>query len=97
MATKLDSDPTKPSVVEPGDAPADTTDPTEHASTLGGDKSSPEAQAAGTVNAAVPVGAPKRATARKGKDRFEEYEAERPDGSVVKVRRNIETGATEIV
>lgn len=34
---------------------------------------------------------------RKAKDRFEEYKAVRPaDGVTVKVRRNIETGDTEV-
>lgn len=92
--TRLDSDVTKPSVTAPGDGPADTTDPTEHASSatpaLGA-----EAIAAGTVNAVVKVPEPDAPAA--GTQREETYQATRPNGEVVTVKRNIETGETEIV
>lgn len=95
--TTLDSDVTKPSVTAPGDGPADTTDPTEIASTVT-PRPGPEAFAAGTVNGVVKVGnttdsKPKKAS----KDRYEEYDANKPNGDVVRIKRNIETGASEIV
>jgi hypothetical protein len=92
--TKLDDNVTEPSTVQPGDAPADTTDPTEEASTV-----IPQPSAAalkeGTVNGVLPITREKKSA--KGKDRFEEYDAVKPDGSTVRIKRNIETGATEIV
>jgi hypothetical protein len=93
--TKLDDNVTEPSTVQPGDAPADTTDPTEEASTVIPQPSA-EALKQGTVNAVLPVTRDKK-TGSKGKDRVEEYDAVKPDGSTVRVRRNIETGESEIV
>ena len=93
--TTLDSDITKPSVTAPGDGPADTTDPTEIASTVV-PRPGPEALAVGTVNAVLPVERP--ASKRSTKDhRFEEYDAVKPDGSTVRIKRNIDTGESEIV
>lgn len=96
--TTLDSDVTKPSVTAPGDGPADTTDPTEIASTVTPNPG-PEAFAAGTVNSVVKVGqiGAKAAERDSSEDRFEEYDAVKPSGEVVRVRRNIETGVSEIV
>ncbi len=54
-ATRLDTDVTKPSTVVAGDAPADTTDPTERASTVGGDKAAAALAGHLTVNAVVPM------------------------------------------
>lgn len=53
--TRLDEDVTVPSVTAPGDGPADTTDPTERASTVGGDKAAAALAGHLTVNAAVPL------------------------------------------
>lgn len=93
--TTLDSDTTKPSVTAPGDGPADTTDPTERASTVIPNPG-PEALAVGTVNAVKPL--PKVKAKAAAKDpRTESYEAVAPDGSVVKVERNIETGESKRV
>lgn len=92
--TTLDSDVTKPSVTAPGDGPADTTDPSERATSV---PFSPgeEALAVGTVNAVKPL--PKvEVPAREGEDRTEEYEAVKPNGSKVTVVRNIETGESEV-
>ncbi len=92
--TTLDSDITKPSVTAPGDGPADTTDPTERASTVTPNPG-PEALKVGTVNAVTPL--PKNeAPAREGKDRIEEYKATRPDGSEVTVVHNLETGESTV-
>jgi hypothetical protein len=93
-STTLDSDITKPSVTAPGDGPADTTDPTEFATSVT-PQPGEEAVAAGTVNAVKPV--PKKAAAKTStKARTEKYTAVRPDGSEVKITRNIETGATSV-
>ena len=93
VKTTLDSDITKPSVTAPGDGPADTTDPTERASSVT-PRPGDEALKVGTVNAVVPL--PKvEEPAREGEDRTEEYTAIRPDGSEVTVVRNIETGESE--
>jgi len=94
LSTTLDSDTTKPSVTAPGDGPADTTDPTEFATSVT-PQPGDEAVAAGTVNAVKPV--PKKAAAKSStKPRTEKYTAARPDGSEVKVTRNIETGETTV-
>jgi len=93
--TKLDDNVSEPSTVQPGDAPADTTDPTEQASTVTPTPSA-EALKQGTVNGVLPI--PKVSKPKStSKDRFEEYDAEKPNGEVVRIKRNIETGATEIV
>lgn len=93
--TTLDSDVTKPSVTAPGDGPADTTDPTEIAVSV---PAAPGAESlkVGTVNTVVPVEAPP-AAAEVSDPRTETYEATAPDGTTVRVRRNIETGKSEIV
>jgi hypothetical protein len=93
--TKLDSSVEKPSTTAPGDGPADTTDPTETASSV---TPNPDETAivAGTVNAVKPT---TKAVEKKstGQARVEKYEATKPDGSVVKVERNIDTGVSKIV
>jgi len=92
--TTLDSDITKPSVTAPGDGPADTTDPTEIAVSVI-PQPGPEAIAVGTVNAVVKVDRP--AAKRDGsKDRIETYSATKPDGTIVKVTHNIDTGETSV-
>lgn len=93
--TKLDSSVEKPSTTAPGDGPADTTDPSETATSV---TPNPDetAIAAGTVNAVKPTTKPavKKST---GKERVEKFEATKPDGTVVKVERNIETGVSKIL
>lgn len=95
--TRLDSDATKPSTVAPGDAPADTTDPDERASTVVPDKGAAAEAGYGTVNAVVPLATPEKVAERKREDRVEEYEQVGPDGKVVRVKHNIDTGETSIV
>jgi hypothetical protein len=92
--TTLDSDVTKPSVTAPGDGPADTTDPTEQASSTT-PRPGPEALKVGTVNAVQPLPAAE-STAEDGKPRTETYAATRPDGTKITVTRNIETGETKV-
>jgi hypothetical protein len=94
--TRLDDNVTEPSTVAPGDAPADTTDPTEQSSTVTPTPSQ-EAIAAGTVNGAIKIETPAKPKRDTKKDRHEEYDATRPDGTVVRIRRNIETGESSIV
>lgn len=94
--TTLDSDITKPQVTEPGDAPFDTTDPTERASSVMPDFAAAAQAGHGVVNAVVPL--PKREDnpdSEKKADRVETYHAQRPDGTWVKVTHNLDTGETD--
>lgn len=93
--TTLDSDTTKPSVTQPGDGPADTTDPTERASSVT-PQPGPEALKVGTVNAVQPLPEPTTATEDRGEPRIETYEATRPNGDKVTVTHNIDTGETSV-
>jgi len=91
--TRLDKDTTKPSRTEPGDGPADTTDPAERATTV---RPSPgdEALKVGTVNGVKPL--PAAPAVEQGEARTETYDAVRPDGSTVTVTRNVETGESTV-
>lgn len=92
--TRLDSDTTRPSTTAPGDAPADTTDPNERASSSEPDKGAAAAAGFGTVNAVVPLPEPEKVPEPDREDRVEEYDEVGPDGKVVHVRHNIDTGET---
>lgn len=93
--TQLDTHTDKPSTVEPGDAPADTTDPTERATLVTPDKATAAKSGHRTVNAVVPL--PVVKTERNtGKDRTETYTAIQPDGTELTVTRNLETGEFEV-
>jgi hypothetical protein len=94
--TRLDKDNTKASTTAPGDGPADTTDPEEFASTVGGDKKAAALAGFGTVNAVVPLPRRDAAPREAGKDRVEKYQATAPDGSTVTVTHNIDTGETSV-
>lgn len=94
--TKLDDNVTEPATTAPGDAPADTTDPSERASTVV-PQPSPEALMAGTVNAVAKMPDIPAAPVVKGGERVETYEAVRPDGTKVTVEHDLDTGATRIV
>lgn len=92
--TTLDSDVTKPSVTAPGDGPADTTDPTERATSVT-PQPGDEALAVGTVNAVKPL--PKaEEPAEETKHRIEKYDAVKPDGTKVTVVHNLDTGETKL-
>lgn len=93
--TTLDSDITKPSVTAPGDGPADTTDPTERASTVT-PQPGPEALKVGTVNGVVPLPEVEEESDDSADYRIEEYEATRPDGSKVTVVHNLDTGESKV-
>lgn len=92
--TTLDTDTTKPSVTAPGDGPADTTDPTERASTVTPNPG-PEALKVGTVNAVKPLPKVEEVAPDSGEARTEEYDVIAPDGEKVRVVRNIETGESK--
>ena len=67
------------------------------AARIAGRGAGPEALAAGTVNAVQPLPKASKSAASKDKARIERYEVEAPDGSTVKVERNIETGESKRV
>lgn len=95
--TTLDSHLDKPSVTAPGDGPADTTDPTEQASTVTPDKGAAAKAGHLTVNGVVKVDSPAAAPAVAKKDqRVEKYKATKPDGTEVTVTHNIDTGETTV-
>ncbi|REK74100.1 hypothetical protein DX116_08975 [Aeromicrobium endophyticum] len=86
-----------PSVTAPGDGPADTTDASEIASSAAPDKGAAAKGGNLTVNAVVKVGeAAKVAPAQAGAPRIETYKATKPNGDVVTVTHNLDTGATSV-
>ena len=93
--TRLDSDNTKPSTTAPGDGPADTTDPTERASSVT-PQPGEEALKVGTVNAVQPLPKDESDERDSKNDRVETYKATRPDGSEVTVKHNLDTGETSV-
>lgn len=93
--TTLDSDTTKPSVTVAGDGAADTTDPNERAQSAPVNPG-PDAQAAGTVNAVKPAPKPRAAAKPAAKERTEKYKATKPNGDVVTITRNIDTGVSVV-
>ena len=93
--TRLDEDTTKPATVAPGDAPHDTTDPAERATSVIPSQLSPEAIAEGTVNAVQPIPAPETPDEETPDERVEEYDQTLPNGKTVRVRHNLDTGTTE--
>lgn len=94
--TRLDTDVHAPATNAPGDAPADTTDPAERASTITPQAPSAEALAAGTILGAVPV--PEGVlptvvpgvTGADGEERVEEYDTVDPHGQPVRIRHFID-------
>jgi hypothetical protein len=94
--TKLDATNSKPSTTQPGDGPHDTTDPSERASTVVPAPSAATiASGVGTVNGNLPA-EPIPAEAKVKDPRIEEYDAITPEGKVVRVQHNLETGATRV-
>lgn|SRR3954447_4540486 len=103
--TTLDDDVTMPSKVEPGDGPYDTTDPTEIATSVSPDKAAAARAGFGVVNAVLPLETvpgnvrPEDRAKINGTDsgdgeRSETYDVLGPDGKLVTVTHNIETGET---
>lgn len=95
--THLDDNVSEPSSQVPGNAPADTTDPHERASTVIPNPSA-EALKAGTVNGVLPL--PPVEDPEPGDVRTEEYDAVRPNGDKVRVRLYLDgpkAGTSEII
>lgn len=95
MATKLTNDLTKPQPTAAGDAPADTTDPKERASSARPDKAAAAAAGHQTLNAVVPV-APLPDSAPVSTGRTESYTAYDADNKPVEVTRDLDTGETVV-
>lgn len=90
--TRLSNDLTKPQPTAAGDAPADTWDPKERASSARPDKAAAAAAGHGTVNAVVKAGTVPDSTPTGS--RTETYNVTAPDGSEVTVTHNYDTGET---
>lgn len=90
--TRLTSVLTAPQPTAPGDAPADTWDPNERASSARPDKAAAAAAGHQTVNAVVKVANIPAATPTG--NRSETYVSTAPDGSTVYVTHNVDTGVT---
>lgn len=93
--TRLSKDVTKPQPTASGDAPADTWDPKERASSARPDKAAAAADGHLTVNAVVPVD-PIPDPVAPVDPRTETYTVTGPDGKPVTVTHNIDTGVTEV-
>ena len=94
MPSRTDKRTDRASTVQPGDGPADTTEPAEVVTSVTPNKAAAATAGEQTVNAVVPVPAPETLTQPTSPDRVETYEAERPDGTRVLVTHNIDTGET---
>lgn len=90
--TRLSSDLTIPQPTDPGDAPADTFDPAERASSASPDKKTAALAGHQTVNAVVKSGTVPDNTPTG--DRSESYGSFAPDGTAVTVTHNYDTGVT---
>lgn len=94
-STRLTADVTKPQPTAPGDAPADTMDPKQRATSVRPDKKAAAEGGHQTVNAVVPAD-PITVVEPTG-SRTETYTVHRPDGTEVEVTHNYDTGKTEVV
>ena len=105
--TRLDGDVSKPGTVAPGEAPYDTTDATEIATSVSPDKASAAQAGFGVVNAVQKLDripghlspedvAKFNGTSEGSGERTETYPAVSPDGRLVEVKHNIETGETSV-
>lgn len=92
--TRLSSDVTKPQPTDPGDAPADTYDSKERATSARADKAAAAAAGHQTVNAVVKSGDVPDTTPTG--TRSETYERVGPDGSTKYVTHNYDTGETTV-
>lgn len=90
--TRLSSDVTKPQPTAAGDAPADTYDPLERASSVRPDKAAAAAAGHLTVNAVTKVGTVPTVTPTGS--RTETYDRIAPNGAKVTVTHNYDTGVT---
>ncbi|KMY23313.1 hypothetical protein ACU19_04900 [Actinobaculum suis] len=94
--TRLSDDVTKPQPTQAGDAPADTTDATEEATSVRPDKGAAAKAGHQTVNAVRPAKTKRvKKTVNPG-SRTETYTAHKPDGTEVQVTHDLETGQTTV-
>jgi len=89
--TRLSDDVTKPQPTDAGDAPADTFDEKERATSVPADKKAAAADGHLTVNAVVP-GDPIVDEEPESQGRTETYTAYDNDGNEVEVTRDLDTG-----
>lgn len=92
--TRLSNVVTAPQPTDPGDAPADTYDPKERASSARPDKATAAAAGHQTVNAVVKSGTVPDNTPTG--IRSETYTTTGPDGATVWVTHNYDTGETTV-
>ncbi len=90
--TRLDDFNDAPSTVVPGEAPYDTKDPLERATTVLPDIGAAVRAGHRTVNVAIPLPEPEQVRESEEEDRYERYEVQHPSGRYVVVERNMETG-----
>lgn len=92
--TRLSDDVTKPQPTDPGDAPADTWDPNELASSVSPDKAAAAEAGHQTVNAVIKSGT--HTPVVPTGTRTETYTAFRGDNVQVNVSHNYDTGVTTV-
>lgn len=94
--TRIADDTTQdvPQTTDPGDAPADTYDPKERASSAAADKAAAVAAGHQTVNAIMPVDSIPEPEAPSGGGRTETVTVYDNDGKPVEVTYNYDTGET---
>lgn len=92
--TRLSDDVTKPQPTDPGDAPADTFDPNELATSVSPDKAAAAADGHQTVNAVIKSGT--HSPVVPSGTRTETYKAFRGDNVAVDVSHNYDTGVTSV-
>lgn len=93
--TRLSDDVTKPQPTDPGDAPADTFDEKERATSVRPDKAAAAAAGHATVNAVVP-GDPITEESPTSQGRTETYTVYDNDNKPVEVTRDLDTGETTV-
>ena len=93
--TRLSNDVTAPQPTSPGDAPADTFDAKERATSVRPDKAAAAAAGHHTVNAVVP-GDPIEDAAPVSQGRTETYTVYDNDTNPVQVTRDLDTGETTV-
>lgn len=92
--TRLSSNVAAPQPTAPGDAPADTYDPKERASSVRPDKAAAAAAGHQTVNAVAKVASVPDSTPTGS--RTETYTAAAPNGATKYVTHNYDTGETTV-
>lgn len=94
--TRLSSDVTKPQPTSAGDAPADTWDEKERATSVRADKAAAAAEGHQTVNAVVPTDPIPTPEPPADGGRTETYTVYDAQGNAVEVTHNVDTGETSV-